>query len=362
MKRILIVEPYYGGSHKQFLQGLMKCVDAEYTCITLPARKWKRRMQLAAPWVVERISEFEKEKRYFDVILCSTFVDVAVLRALCLSLEGWNLKARFLLYLHENQFAYPTRIKDASYFHFTSINFNSVLAADSLAFNSEYNFRTFCSGCEKILKFATDMKMSNMMDRIKAKSRVLYPGVSYTSIPEKQEEGGKNLPLNIVWNHRWEHDKNPDEFFLALETIKKKGIDFGLIVLGQSFENHPDCFINAKEKFQAEILHYGFAPSYRDYVKILSQGDIVISTAQHEFYGVAVIEAVRAGCRPLLPNRLSYPELYPKEYLYDEGCLVSALGRLLHQNGRLSSDQSEAMTNKYSWSSLESKYSDWLST
>jgi len=54
---------------------------------------------------------------------------------------------------------------------------------------------------------------------------------------------------------------------------------------------------------------------------MLKRGDIIISTANQENYGISVIEAILAGCFPLLPNRLSYPELIPgqyhSEYLYN---------------------------------------------
>ena len=92
-------------------------------------------MQLSAPWFVEEIKKMAVEKRWFDTVLCSSFVDVAVLRALLSGLDGWNLGTRFCLYFHENQFAYPEREGDIQY-QFPAINFTSALASDRIAFNS----------------------------------------------------------------------------------------------------------------------------------------------------------------------------------------------------------------------------------
>jgi glycosyltransferase involved in cell wall biosynthesis len=66
----------------------------------------------------------------------------------------------------------------------------------------------------------------------------------------------------------------------------------------------------------------------------LSRGDVVVSTAEQENFGMAVVEAIRMGCRPLLPRRLSYPELLPEAFhaacLYeDQQDLIGRLSDLL---------------------------------
>jgi hypothetical protein len=38
---------------------------------------------------------------------------------------------------------------------------------------------------------------------------------------------------------------------------------------------------------------------------------VVVSTAIQENFGLSIVEAILAGCFPILPNRLSYPELIP---------------------------------------------------
>ena len=86
----------------------------------------------------------------------------------------------------------------------------------------------------------------------------------------------------------------------------------------------------------------------------------MVSTALHEFYGIAVIEAVRAGCRPLLPNRLSYPELFDGEFLYDEDEFVEKFAEVLLNKPRLSDEEAERLTERFSWPRLAPAYREWL--
>ena len=360
-KSILLIEPYYGGSHKRFLDGLSHFVRGDFTLLSLPARKWKMRMQLAAPWFVEQIRSLPAQDRHFDTVLFSSFVDVAVFKAMTAELQGWNDKCRFLTYFHENQFCYPGFLEKRSNHQFTAINFTSALVSDGIAFNSEFNRSTFFLQVEKYIGKAVDIDLSDSLDKLQSKSTVLYPGLDFSEIDRRRRGKAMSGAKTIVWNHRWEHDKNPEEFFAALYRLQQEDIDFRLCVMGQQFKNRPGCFATAKQKLARKIVQFGYVGDRSAYYDCLGAGDIVVSTSWHEFFGMSVIEAVRAGCVPVLPNRLSYPELFDKHFLYEEGCLYQRLKDLLQSRRRLSIEQAEMMTEPYSWARLRHDYQRWLS-
>ncbi len=353
---ILVLEPYYGGSHRTFLKGLEKNLPFHFIYLTLPARKWKWRMRLAAISFAHALSDYQPA----DLILCSTFIDVATFRALA---PQWAKQVPIFTYFHENQFAYPVQVNDERDFHFALTNYTSALASDGLAFNSKYNLETFLKGVRDLLKKADDMKMPGTESMIREKSLVLHPGLDFSLFKSSRYsgiEGKKEAPV-IVWNHRWEHDKNPGLFFETLFRMDEENLAFQLVVLGQSFQRCPDIFEKAREKLARRILHFGFCQSREEYVAWLQKGDIAVSTAEHEFFGLAIIEAVRAGCRPVLPCRLSYPELFPREYLYEGNALYPALIDAMRQR-RLAEEKSVQLTDRFAWENLAGKYQEWLGT
>lgn len=359
MRRILIVEPYYGGSHRIFLEGLQAHVQADYTIFTLPARRWKMRMQLSALWAIEKIKGLATARRWFDSVLCSSFVDVAVFRALLGQVDGWNPAARMCTYYHENQLNYPTRESGRDSFQFAAINFHSALASDKIAFNSRYNAETFFSGCQKYLQAAAEMELPETIVQLRRRSSILFPGIDFTAIDGQKGISDQGPPI-IIWNHRWEHDKNPERFFQALTEVSSWGLDFRLILLGQSFPNSPQCFAEAQKIWSDKIIHCGYADAYSTYTGLLCRGNVVVSTALHEFFGIAIIEAVRAHCLPLLPERLAYPELFPPAYLYRENQLSERLGEAIRQGRRLSPQEAEMLTERFDWKNLASSYAQWL--
>ena len=354
--RVLLLEPYFGGSHQSFLRGLMENTPFEYTLMDMPARKWKWRMRLAAPLLAD---ELKKDTGRYDRVLCSTFVDVAALRALG---PQWLGEVPVLTYFHENQFAYPVQAEDERDMHFALTNMTTALASDSLAFNSRYNLDTFIDGIRDIIRRAPDMKLQRPAERILEKARILSPGLDLSYIdraPEPDASSGAESPV-VLWNHRWEHDKGPEEFFSTLYELDAEGVDFSLIVLGEQFERQPGVFEEARERLSHRTLHFGYAPEKAEYARLMKLATVAVSTSLHEFFGISVIEAARAGARPLLPGRLAYPGLFPEGFLYNDGELKSRLRAELRSPRRLTREESLGLTGPHTWDALRQQYIDWI--
>jgi glycosyltransferase involved in cell wall biosynthesis len=104
--------------------------------------------------------------------------------------------------------------------------------------------------------------------------------------------------------------------------------------VGEAVRRWPRAFEEARRRLADRLVRFGYIPDRKDYEEQVRRSDVVVSTAVHESFGLPVIEAVAAGCFPLLPARLSYPEIVPADlhetFLYrDERELRVKLGRVL---------------------------------
>jgi glycosyltransferase involved in cell wall biosynthesis len=236
------------------------------------------------------------------------------------------------LYFHENQLTYPLQPGEKRDLHYGFINFVSALRADAIFFNSAYHLEALFDELPRLLKHFPDYTELWTVDALRAKSQVLPLGLDLSRLDvQRPPHPNKGRPL-ILWNHRWEYDKDPETFFRAIFTLANDGLDFGLILLGESFRNQPAEFLEARQKLPNRIHHFGYAQDAATYARLLWQADIIVSTALHEFFGAAVVEACYCGCFPILPRRLSYPELILTDHhdacLYDD--LDDLVARLRH--------------------------------
>jgi glycosyltransferase involved in cell wall biosynthesis len=157
---------------------------------------------------------------------------------------------------------------------------------------------------------------------VRAKSSVLPVGCDLARLDAARPEiPGADRPPILLWNQRWEYDKAPEVFFRALEILAGEGLPFQVILAGGNVRQKAGEFEAAREWLGERVIHYSWADA-ETYIRLLWQADVVVSTALHEFFGIAVVEAIYCGCFPVLPRRLAYPEILPAGYhdacLYDE--------------------------------------------
>lgn len=352
--KIWLVEPYLTGSHQAWAEGYQAHSRHQVRLLSLPGRFWKWRMQGGAITLARRAASIEEP----DLLFASDMLNLPVF----LSLARPGLaRVPVALFFHENQLTYPMPPGEKRDLHYGFINAASALRADALFFNSSYHRDEFFAELPRLLKHFPDYNEIWVIEALRAKARVLPLGLDLARLDAGRPAEPRTGRATILWNHRWEYDKDPPAFFRALYALADEGLDFGLVLLGESFRNGPSEFLDARRILGDRILHFGYVQDSADYAAWLWKSDVVVSTAIHEFFGAAVVEACYCGCFPILPRRLSYPELLPEELhatcLYDtpEG-LVAQLKQAILGVTALRSGAMRAHAERFDWRQMAPFY------
>ena len=312
--RVLVLEPWFGGSHGRFVEGLAAHSAHDVRAVTMAARYWKWRMQGGAVTLAEKAREACADGWRPDVLLASDMVHLPAFLALTRDLFA---RTPAVLYLHENQLTYPLRDGESRDYTYATVNYLSALAADRVVFNSAFHRDDFFRALPDLLRRFPDYTHVGQIPGLREKSAVLRLGLDLEGLDaaraaaeaRRAREPG---PPVLLWNHRWEYDKDPEAFFRVVNRLDDAGLRFRLILAGKTFAEQPPAFEAGFRRYAERVLHYGFAESFADYAALLWRSDLVVSTSVHEFFGVAMLEAIHCGCHPLLPDRLTYPELIPE--------------------------------------------------
>lgn len=105
----------------------------------------------------------------------------------------------------------------------------------------------------------------------------------------------------IVFPHRTHAEKNPAWFDELEEEFRKRG---------------------RKEKF---VKTYDVCKTKEEYYDVLNKSKVALSFAMQETWGIAMQEAVFAGCIPYVPDRLSYKEMYPDVFRHPSNYGIPAI-------------------------------------
>lgn len=242
----------------------------------------------------------------WDVIVTTDMCDVATL---CGLMRSPARDLPLVCYFHENQIEYPNRVDLKRDLHFGFTNLTSALAASECWFNSGFNRDSFLAGLIEVAQHWPDHQPLEAIEKLREKALVMYPPIELPPKLALEDPNSKPNELRLVWAARWEHDKNPDDLLQILQLLRKRNVEFRLNLIGKQFRKQPPAFKQIIGEFGSCLERVGFQASRDEYWKSLHESDVILSTAEHEFFGLAVVEAMAAGCLSVLPERLSYPEI-----------------------------------------------------
>ncbi|XP_049885327.1 glycosyltransferase-like domain-containing protein 1 isoform X2 [Pectinophora gossypiella] len=277
----------------------------------MKAKKWHWRARASALYVSTQIPHDHS----FEILFCTSVLPLAEL----LGLRPDLIRLKKLVYFHENQLEFPVRITKERDFQYGYNEILTCIVADKVLFNSYYNQDSFLSHINGHLNLQPDYRLKDLDQTIRPKCTVIYYPLDLYTIDYHLSSrdaicssAGEETSdeLHIVWPHRWEFDKNPEAFYKCLCKMDESGHMFKVSILGETFGKKMEVFNDLHERLTTKLVNLGYVSSPAKYYGILKTADVVVSTAIHEFFGVAVLEAVYCGCVPVVPNRLAYTELY----------------------------------------------------
>ena len=272
----------------------------------------------------------EELGRNYDLLIATSMTDLSSLRGFIPSLA----KIPSIVYFHENQFVYPPGTQQRTgNVEPQLVPIYSALCADTIVFNSAYNRDTFLEGARNLFNKLPDDLPPGLMPRLE-KSEVIP--VSLPNIKLVKHSAKNQGPLEVIWNHRWEYDKGPKLLLKLVQIINEKKYPVRLHVVGEQFREQPEEFekihtllMQHAHALKFEFGEFGFIANQEHYYALLQQGDVVLSTALHDFQGLAIQEACIAGCTPLTPDNLVYPEYLDTQFLYPINSDIESTARLI---------------------------------
>jgi len=315
--KILLLSAYDAASHQRWRKGLeAQFPDSHWTQLSLPPRYFNWRIRgNSLSWGFAEQAALNGD---YDLLIATSMVDLSALRGFVPALGT----VPTLVYFHENQFAYPMSSRQHKGIEPQMVNLYSALCGDLLVFNSDFNRQSFFEGTAALLKKLPDRVPAGLIERMRDRSRVipvpLEEGCFVTGGRALQGQCSPGERLQLLWNHRWEYDKGPDRLLRALERLLPRDLPLTVHVVGQQFRQSPPEF----EDIRTLLVNYGalgqwgYVSSRNAYRQLLESCHLVLSTALHDFQGLAVLEAVAAGCRPLVPERQAYPEWFGRSCCY----------------------------------------------
>ncbi len=122
----------------------------------------------------------------------------------------------------------------------------------------------------------------------------------------------KLLKNNRKWYGKLEVVGLPIPPFETFKEVKK----YDIISVARSSPQKINKRVENLVEKEFGKIYRPISNSWKEYYKNLSMSKILLITGKEDTFNYSIMEAIMNGCIPLAPNRCSYPELLPIEYIY----------------------------------------------
>lgn len=287
-----------------------------------------------AEWFRKAITQID-----FDVLLFSEAFNYAHLYS---SFPKYFRYIPSIMFVHclEVNFASTLRSPANMYGEFASLEL-----ATRVCFFSEASRRM---AFDNLTPYLSTAKIQQLVD----KSVVVDLPYHFQDI-EKSPMYKKVGKRKVLLNHRLDPDKN---YIIVLETLLQllsEGEDFQVILCGAPSGSKAAAVVHKYLNLLGDrVLFYGFVSDRKDYVHWLELSDIVVCASTQETFGISVLEAVRAGCTPLVANSGSFKDIfrnYPEFTFSNEIDLKEKLRLLLRSDRAAPPSPLVDLTDQYDW-------------
>lgn len=321
---VMVVVPWYAGSHRAWADALVDASRHRVRTVTLPGEHWRWRVHGGPVTLAAMIADDVAANGVPDACIVSSLTDTAALLGLARRELGG---VPVVQYQHESQLLHPRapgqrrapRDEPAAL-----AEWRSMLAVDEVWFNSSHHRDAYLTrvGPDLLARGVTPSHV-HLVERVRARSRVVPVGVELSGVEARPRAGSPDPPV-IVFNQRWDLDKAPGRVLAALDHAAASGRPFDVVLAGPRGRTvrRPSIpeRLAPRVRTDAEL-------DRASYLEALRHADLVVADADHEFFGIAPVEAVASGCVPLFPRRANYPDLVDGDdrFLHDGHDLVPRL-------------------------------------
>ena len=146
---IILIEPFYTGSHKSWADNYKKNSQHNITILSLQGIYWKWRMHGGAITLAKIFNDYICENCVPDLLIVTDMLNLPVFLSLI------KPSCPIAVYFHENQLSYPWSPEDQDVnlkrdLHYHYINYTSSLISDFNLFNSKYHLDSYITSIENI--------------------------------------------------------------------------------------------------------------------------------------------------------------------------------------------------------------------